>query len=495
MTEPAAGAMPGGEGDVLDTAAAGPLVIRGGIVRALGHAGSTLLALLGIAVVTRHLGVDDFGRFQTVTALITVVGTVSDAGMAALGLREYAQRRGGEREQLMGTLMGLRVALTLVGTALACGIAAALGYGSDLVTGTLIAGLGLALITVQTTLLIPMVSELRNVPVAVVDVLRQGLTTTAYVALAASGAAVIAFLAAPLPVGLVLVVVIVVLVRGRVPRPSLDVRAWGRLLRVAAAFSLATAVGTVYVYASQVLVAAVATEYQTGLYAASFRTFVVVGSVAGLVTMVAFPLLSRAARDDRERLAYAVQRLLDTSVLLGVAAGLTMVLGAAPILAVIAGPGFSDATPAMQIQGIAVVATYVLAPLSFVLLSLHLHRPLLIANAVAVTVMFSVVGWLAGAHGATGAAVGTVIGELTLAVGYVVALRRKAPDVCPGPGRSLRAVAAALPPLALLATGLPAVVSTAAGLLFYGVAVVVLGVIPQELRELVPQRRRPRGPR
>ena len=72
--------------DVLDTTAAGPLVIRGGILRALGYGTSSLLALLGIAMVTRHLGVADFGRFQTVIALITVVATLTDAGMATLGL-------------------------------------------------------------------------------------------------------------------------------------------------------------------------------------------------------------------------------------------------------------------------------------------------------------------------------------------------------------------------------------------------------------------------
>jgi O-antigen/teichoic acid export membrane protein len=112
--------------DVLDTTAAGPMVIQGGILRALGYGASTLLALVGIAMVTRHLGVADFGRFQTVIALITVVGTLTDSGMATLGLREFSQRTGSDRDEMMRSLLGLRVGLTLLGVGVAALLALAL---------------------------------------------------------------------------------------------------------------------------------------------------------------------------------------------------------------------------------------------------------------------------------------------------------------------------------------------------------------------------------
>ena len=81
-------------GDILDTREAGPRIIRGGVVRGAGHVVNNLIALLGVMLVTRYLGVADFGRFQTVMSLITVVATITDAGMATLGMREYAQRTG-----------------------------------------------------------------------------------------------------------------------------------------------------------------------------------------------------------------------------------------------------------------------------------------------------------------------------------------------------------------------------------------------------------------
>ncbi len=472
---------------MLDTTAAGPLVIRGGILRALGFGTSTLLALAGIAMVTRHLGVDDFGRFQTVIALITVVGTLTDAGMATLGLREFSQRTGSDRDELMRSLMGLRTTLTLLGVGVAAALALALGYDEELVVGTVVAGLGLVLTVVWTTLTIPLAVEMRNLPVAALDVARQALTTALYAALVVAGAGVVAFLGVNIPVGLALIVVAGLLVRGGVPLPSFDPHAWGRLLRTAAVFALATAVGTIYLFTAQILVAAVTDARETGLFAASFRTFVVIGSIPGLLVTVAFPLLSRAARDDRERLSYAVQRLQDVSIILGLGAALAVIIGAPAIMQVIAGDDFADAVTPLRIQGMTLLATFVVAPAGFALLSLHLHREILIANGVALAVMLPGVALLAASAGATGAAAATVLGETVLAAGYLVALRRMEPAVFPGLGRAPRAVAAALPPLAVLALGLPAAVAAVLALAVYAVLLVLLRAIPDELHDLLPR--------
>jgi O-antigen/teichoic acid export membrane protein len=477
--------------DVLDSTRAGNLIIQGGIVRGGGFVLSTLLALLGVALVTRHLGVANFGRFQTVISLITVVGTVTEAGMAALGLREYAQRHGPERDQLMRTLLGLRIALTLLGTAIAAGIAVAVGYDWELVLGTGLAGLGLVLLVVQTTLTIPLAAGLRNVALTVIDLLRQVLTVGGYTLLVLLGAGVVWFLGVTIPVGVAVVAVAALLARSQIPlRPSLRLHEWGALMRAAAAFSMATAVGTVYLYTAQILTAAVTDARETGLFSASFRVFVVIAGVPALLISVAFPLLSRAARDDRARLAYAVQRLLDTTSILGFGASLALVVGAPAIIDVMAGAGFADAVPALRIQGATLAATFILAPLGFALLSLHAHREILAANIVGLVVILAAVSGLASQLGPEGAALGTVVGETTLAVAYILTLRRRDPDVLPGLGRAGRALLAAAPCFAiLLVDGLPSWVAAALALVAYAGLLVVVRAIPDELLELTSRRR------
>jgi len=156
---------------------------------------------------------------------------------------------------------------------------------------------------------------------------------------------------------------------------------------------------------------------------------------------------------------------------------------------VMAGGGFADAVPALRIQGVTLLATFVLAPVGFALLSLHRHRAILLANAAALGVMLPSVGLLAAASGATGAALGTVIGETALAAGYLVALRTGAAAVSPKLGRGARALAAALPPAAVLALAIPSWLAAVVALAVYAALLVALRAIPDELRELVPRRR------
>ncbi len=63
--------------DPLGTAAAGPAAIRGGAVRTAGYAAGVLLSLVAVPFLVRHLGVDGFGRYQTVIAIATIVAQKS----------------------------------------------------------------------------------------------------------------------------------------------------------------------------------------------------------------------------------------------------------------------------------------------------------------------------------------------------------------------------------------------------------------------------------
>ncbi len=476
--------------DVLDSPDAGGSVVRGGMLRAAGYVTGTLLSLGGIALVTRYLGREEFGRYTVIISLITVVGAVTDGGMGTLGLREFSQRRGGDRDELMRTLLGLRLALTLLGATIAAGIAVALGYRTELVLGAVLAGVGLVLTVGQTTLAIPLGASLRNGALAGVDFLRQALTVVFFGMLALAGAGTAAFLAVPIPVGVVILLIVGVLVRGQVPlRPTVAPRAWLDLMRTSVGFALATAVGTLYVYAAQILTEFVTTDSEVGLFAASFRVFIVLGGVPGLLITVAFPVLARAARDNRDRLVYAVGKLLDVCALLGIGAALGLATAAPAIIEVMAGPEFVEAADVLRVQSVAVVLNFVLATWGFALLSLHDHAALLRANFAAFLTSVVAVLVLAGAFGAQGAALGTILGESVLAAGYAIGLSRGRADLRPSLMVPLKALAVAIPAAAVvLLLGLPSVLAAIVALSAYLVGVLALKAMPQELLDLLPRR-------
>ncbi|HEY4095212.1 MAG TPA: flippase [Baekduia sp.] len=485
ISEPDVPATPAG--DLLDTAEAGRRVVRGGALRVGGFVGGLGASLVGAALVTRHLGPADYGRYQTVVALVTIVQAVTDLGMSTLGLREYSQRTGEDREAFMRTLLGMRVALTSVGVILAMSVAAVLGYDSNMVIGAGLMGIGVVLAVIAGTLAIPLSADIRMGAVTGLDVGRQVALAVVFVVLVAVGSGVLGFLGATIPVHLALVLATFALVRGAIPlRPTFDWRAWVALIRPTIVFALATAVGSLYVYTALVITSLVSTAEETGLFSASFRVYGIAAAVPGVLVTTAFPLLSRAARDDRVRLRYATQRLFEGTAVLGGAAVIACVLGAGPIIAVVAGPEFAGAADVLRVQGVALGLTFVISTWGFTLLAMHRHREMVGVNGIALVVSAVTVLILAHHHGAVGAAVGTLLGEAWLAVGYLWGISRGDPLMRPGTRRVRRVV----PGLALgLAAGLlplPAVITTLLGLAVYGVALLLLGALPDEVREHLP---------
>ena len=478
--------------DILDTRAAGGMIVRGGAIRAAGFAAGSALSVVAAAIVTRELGEAGYGRFITVISLIAVVGSLSEAGMTNLGVREYAIREGPERDRLMRNLLGLRLALSVLSGVAALCFAAASGYDEAMVAATAIAAAGIVVANLQGAFSVPLSARLALGRLTALELVRQLAITLLTVALAIAGAGLVAFVGVAALAPLVALLLTLWWVRGQIPAlPAVDRETWRRLLKVTGPFAVAAAVGSLYVYVIVLVMSFTSTDEATGNFGASFRVFIVVASIAGLLVGSASALLARAARDDQERLAYALQRLFEVALIAGAAAAVTTVVGAGVAIDIIAGPDYEDAVEALRIQGGAILASFLIATWSYALISLHRHAALLVCNtlALAVGVVLAVV--LTPDSGASGGALATLAGEITLAVAYAIALMRGRRDLRPG----LRVV----PPVVIacavaLAAGLLLPLPELVRALIAGSLVIAVtgafGVIPAELRDLLPSRLR-----
>jgi O-antigen/teichoic acid export membrane protein len=453
-------------------------------------AATVALSVLSAALLTRHLHVVRFGQYTTVLSVVAVVSAITDAGMANVGTREFAVLRGSAREALMRDLLGLRVALTLIGVVLSAAFAVAAGYDTALFLGMVLASLGTVALVAQHTYTIPLSAEMKLGTLAWLDLARQVLSVAAIVVLVLVGAGVLPLLAIVLAVNLVLIPPTAALARSAVSlRLGLHPRRWGRLLRLTVSFSLATAVGTLYVYAAQIITSLAASAHQSGLFAASFRIFIVAAAIPGLLVGSSLPLLARAARDDRERLGYALQRIFEVSLILGVAMALAMLGGAQFVIEVVAGHSFAGAAEVLRIQGLAMIASFILTGWSFALLALQRHRGLLLANGAAFVVSCVLTLVLASSHGATGAAVATLCGESALAACLLAALMSAHPELRPKLGVLLKVALAAAPGAVLaLVPDLPSVVRALLAVLVYAVILLLTRALPAELMQLITRR-------
>lgn len=470
-------------GDVLDTPQAGPLALRGGGLRVAGYGGGMLLALVSAPLLIRHLGQDGFGHYVTALSIATIAIGLTEGGVNTIALREYASRNGAERDAAMSSMLGIRILLSAIGLVAAVAFAAGAGYEAAIVAGTAVAGIGLSIQVVGTLLSVPLQGMMRLGSVAAIDLLRNALTTVLVVALVLAGTGIVPLLAVAAPASLVALVVTARLVRGAMPlRPQMRVVTYGPLLRETFPFAIAIALNSVYFRVTVVVVSLAATDLQTGYFSTSFRVVEVIIALPVLVIGAAYPIVTRAHRDDAERFAYGVRRMFELSVIAGVAVALLLVLGARFATDVLGGAEAAPAAPVLRIQGLALIGTFVAVACGFPLLVMRRYRPLLVANALGLAVTLIAAIALVPPLGAEGAAIATVAAELTLALATTSALVRARPELkLPLTAVPIALAAGAAGVGAGTMLGIHPVVDAAVGLVVYGAVLALLGRFPPEV--------------
>jgi O-antigen/teichoic acid export membrane protein len=477
--------------DVLASEEAGDRVIRGGTVRAASYVVGIGIGVLVTPLVVRHLGVEDFGRLATVTSLLFIVTGLTEGGLANVAVREYSTSDAARGRSLLANLVGLRLVLTGLGCLAAITFAIVAGYEHVQVYGTVIAALSIPLLGVQTSYAIPLTAGLRLGWLAGIDLLRQLVTSVGMLVLVIAGATLLPFFVIiPLAALAVLVLTVWLVRREALVRPRADRAEWKLLLRETGYYAAATAMAVLYFQLALIFVSLVTDARETGYYSVAFRIVDLANGVPWLVVTAAFPILARAAHDNRDRLRYALQRMFEVSLILGLWFSLSIGLGAKFAVEVVAGTSADPSIPVLRILGIGMTATFLIATWAFALLSVRDYRDLLAANLLAVAIQAGLTLPLAASHGARGAAIGAAITEYTLATCYGVSLMRRQRDLRIDTRPLPRVALALLVALALGLLGLlvhPVVAVVVATLTYFGL-LLALRALPAEITQALARR-------
>jgi O-antigen/teichoic acid export membrane protein len=468
--------------DVLRTGEAGGRVIRGGALRAVGYTAGILFGAGTSVLLLRHLGVEDFGRYGIVVALLGIVSAVTDAGLTAVGSRELAILPAAERPALLRNLVGLRIALTLAGVAAATGFAALAGYPRVVVAGTAIAGFGVLLLNTQSTLMMPLSIELRMGAITLLETLRHALTLVGVAVLVLVGATLLPFFGVQVAVGVVVLLLTPFFVVGVVGmRPAIDRATARALLRESLPLAAALAMNVVYLRLLVILVSVQTDEVETGLFATSFRIFEILLGIPTLVLAVALPLLAVAGAEDRERLRYALQQMTETAVAASLLLVLVTFVLARPAIMLLGGEEYRDAAPILQVQVFALLGVFLSQVWTLGLVALRRQRDVAVANAIVLALVLVLGVVLVRAYEGTGGAVAAVVTEGVLAVLVFWFLARADRSALPRLGFLLRPLAAGLAgALVALLPLSPWLVAPLAAAVFVAVAFAV-GAVPPEI--------------
>jgi O-antigen/teichoic acid export membrane protein len=361
-----------------------------------------------------------------------------------------------------------------------------------MVIGTVVAGVGLVIVTVQQTYSIPIGVALRFGWLSALDLIRQAAFVAIVVVLVLADAGLLPLLAATVPASLLALAVTIPLISGSAPLlPRFERSQWLYIVRLVGIYAAAASVGTIYVSAVVIVTSLVGTPEETGYLGAAFRIFTVLAVIPLILVSTAFPVLARAAHTDQERLQYAVQRLVDIALIVGTWMALATAFGAGVAVDIVAGDAFEPAIPVLQILSVVLLSGFLAVTGALALVSLHRHFALLVGNLIALTAIVVLTAVLVPSYGAKGAATAMLLADGGLVVLYGLVLFGSRVvhydlDLVPRV-----AVAGALA-LALVFTPLERIpLVVAATIVYWGVLAILRG-IPTEVIDAL-MRREPRS--
>jgi O-antigen/teichoic acid export membrane protein len=387
-----------------------------GAVLALGAA--------SIAVLTRYLGPDDYGRFTLALMYMQLLGVVADAGLYMTVVREISKDES-RTEELVGNALTLRLLLSIAVIALGAGLSLLLPYEPDVRLAILLAGGPLLLGMLTSSLVTVLQAQLRMGRAVVGEVsgrafalgltlLVAGLDLGFYAVMGAAAGGAAAALA------------VTWLSMRDLTRLSFRAQRalWRPLLAASLPLGLALAINEIYFRADTLIISLYEPYDEVGLYTLAYRLLEFTLALGTILLFTLFPVLSEAVARDEPRALRTIQASTDLFVILGaplIAGGLVL---APPIIELAGGGEFDDAATPLRVLLLAGALAWVNGVFGLALIAKARQASALWLNVAALSFNVGLNFLLIPRYGIVSAAVVTVASEVLILAGSYFLMRR-----------------------------------------------------------------------
>jgi O-antigen/teichoic acid export membrane protein len=393
-------------------------------VQIVGKAGVLVIGLASIAILTRYLGPEDYGRYTLALTYMQLFAVLADVGLFTIVVREIS--RDPERtERLVGNTLTLRLVLAAAAIVLAALISLLLPYEPDVRVAILLAGLPLLFGMLNSTFVTVLQARLRMGRAVVGDVIGRAVSLAAVGLVVALDLGFLAVMGTAAAGALATALVTMLLTRRVAPvRPRAEPRVWRRLLVMSLPLGVALAVNELYFRADTLIISLYEPYEQVGLYTLAYRMLELTLVFGTVFLTTTFPLLAQAVAHDEPRARRTIQLSTDLFVALGaplVVGGLVL---APDLVELAAGRDFEDASTPLRVLLAAGALAWINGVFGYALIAKERQLSALWLNGTALAVNVGLNLLLVPKYGIVVAAAVTVASEVLILAGSYVLMRR-----------------------------------------------------------------------
>jgi O-antigen/teichoic acid export membrane protein len=367
-----------------------------------------VLNVVSTLAIIRYLAPDAFGSYVLVLTTTLLVGLFADFGLAKLAVREIA-RDGADEHEILGTVIGARLALAVVAMALTQLVLLGLRVGGEVHAAAAVASLlyfGDAVLAVVVVFHV----RIRQHYEALIRVSMELFETVLLLFLIARGAALPMLFVPPVAAtALGALAAVLVARRSFGTRLRFAPHRLRHLLREALPVGPALLIGVIYLKLDGLLLAVLRPTREVGLYGSAYQPIEYLFLGSAVVINVVFPLLAKAHGDgDPARFETLYRRGTETLVAGTLVVPMVFLFVATPLLTLLYGADYVEAATPLRLLALALVLMTVNGWQSFVLLAGGHQRTTLHYNLAALALAVVLCVTLIPALGMVGAAVATI---------------------------------------------------------------------------------------
>jgi len=428
-------------------------------VQAAGKVTVLLIGAASIATLTRYLGPAGYGSVVLAVTFVQLFSVLADVGLFTIVVREISKAPERTRE-LVGNAMAIRLVLSFVAIAASSGASLLLPYTPQVRVAVLIAGVPLLLGMLNTSFVAIFQSRLQMGRAAIGDVAGRAAAFAAVVVVVLLDFGFYAVVATAAVGNLVTLTITASFARRFGPiRLRRDRAIWRELLVASIPLGLALALNELYFRADNLIISLFRPIEEVGMYALAFRVIELGSTIPVLLITSVFPLLSRYVVEDEPRARRTIQAGSDFFVTVGAPIAIVGPVIAPSLIELVAGADFGGAVVPLQILLPSAALALINGLFGYALIAKGKQASALWLNGVGLSVNIGLNLALVPSFGIDAAAATAVVSELVILAGSFFLMRR---------------FFAFFPSLGVGAKALAAAIATAAALLPFREATVLL---------------------
>jgi O-antigen/teichoic acid export membrane protein len=392
-------------------------ILKNTLAHLAGKIGGTILGLFTVAIMTRYLGPEGYGKFTTVLSFLQMFAILAGFGLP-ITLAKLIAREGAEEKQLLANAFTLR----LVSGAVIFIIAPLVGwffpYPAEIKFGIMVGALSFLGLTLHELLVAVFQKHLATWKIAIAEILGRALLLIGTTWAVFTDRGLIAIVAA-LAAGNLLQFVLSYLLARRITPIGLSFQwpIWRDILRESWPIGVAVIFNLIYLKGDVILLSTLRTQTEVGLYGAAYKVLDVVTVIPYIFMGLVLPLMSAAwSRDDKIDFNRKLSLAFDALAILAIPLMFGAFAIADDLIAFVAGAKFTSAGQMLTILMVGGFAVFWHALYNNALVAMGQQKKMVLFYALNAAISVGLYLLLIPTWGGLGAAVVTAFSELFIAV-------------------------------------------------------------------------------